>query len=478
MWWTERVAHWHRRVDVRLGSTLAMIFAPLVAVVLFALYCFVADEMLELATAELDERLTQLEAAMRDPDAAQRDARLELLTEQLRVDSGGYLARGKTGRVLARSPGFVAAEGDPARRQELFAAIRLTDADLLRAARSLPTGVRLEVSIAAGRFVRERSEIAHGFWASLALGVGLVMLASLPATRRALRPLRRATRAVEAVDVERLDARLPHRDTRDDVDRHADAVNRLFDRLELGFDRIQSFSHDVAHELRTPVNRILNVAEIALLEAGASNGHGAELETIRSSAEHVARLIDGLLLLARSEQGCLSLELVHIDVAELCRTLAEMYEPACDDLGIRLELGAIDGAVIADSSLLLRAVGNLIDNALAHTPPGGVLRLSAHRAAGADSPVVLEVWDSGRGIPQADRQRIFGRFVRLDAARGADGSGLGLAIARTVMRAQGGDVELVDSGGLGARFAVRIPAADGDFERRPQRGNRSACGAI
>jgi len=467
MWWTERAGRWHRRVDVRLGVTLAMIFAPLVAVVLFALYCFVADEMLELVSAELDERLTQFEAAMQDPDPAQRAARLALLGEQLRLDDGGYLAEDAANRVLARSPGFDATARDPVRQQGMLAAVRLTDADLLRAARTLPTGVRLEVSITGRRFVRERSEIEHGFWIGLALGVGLVVLASLPATRRALRPLRSVTRAVESVDVERLGARLLHRGTRDDVDRHAEAVNRLFDRLEQGFQRIRSFSHDVAHELRTPVNRILNVAEVALLGPGASDARSADLDTIRGSAEHVARLIDGLLLLARSEEGRLSLEPVPIEVADLCRILAEMYAPACENRGVRLELGPVDGVVVADSSLLLRAVGNLIDNALAHTPSGGTIRLSAHRSPGPGAPITLEVWDSGCGIPPDDRQRIFGRFVRLDAARETQGNGLGLAIARTVMRAQGGDVEILDSDG-GARFAVRIPAANGDRERSPR----------
>ena len=457
---------WLRRVDVRVGMNLAILFAPLVAVVLFVLYLFVADEFLELATFELDERLRQLESVWDESDAGLRNAKLALLGEQLALDDGGFRIADAGGRVLL-------AGGSPPRRtlradtgHDFLRSIRLRADDERRAERTRASGESLEVFVSSSQFVRERDEILHGFWISLALGIGLVALVAIPATRQALSPLRSATRVTESIDADVRGARLPTRGTLDDVDRHAGGVNRLLDQIEIRSARLRSFSQDVAHELRTPIHRILNTTELGLLDREVGAAARAELESIRSAADQMAKLVDGLFLLARGEEDKLALRRVPTDLAELCRALAEIYGPACEEAFVRLELDCRSVIVSADPSLLMRAVGNLIENALSHTPPHGRIQLMTRSVDDRLRAVELEVADSGPGIPREERERIFERFTRLPGSERPEGLGLGLPITRAIVRAHGGEIRMAEDGVevskaradlRGARFIVKLP---------------------
>lgn len=457
---------WLRRVDVRVGVLLAVYFAPLVAVVLFALYGFAASEFLELATFELDERLRQLESVRDEPDVGLRAAKIAFLGDALALDAGGFRIVDATGLVLL-------AGGSPARQtlptdtgNDLLRSIRLRADDELHAARTRPSGETLEVFISSAGLVRERDEVLNGFWISLALGIGLVALVAIPATRRALSPLRSATRVAESIDADVRGARLPTRGTVDDVDRHARVVNRLLDEIEIRSARLRAFSQDVAHELRTPIHRILNTTELGLLDRELSATARAELESIRSAADEMAKVVDGLLLLARGEEDELALRRVPTDLAALCRDLAEIYGPACEEASVRLEIECRPVVVCVDPSLMMRVVGNLIENALAHAPPHGRIQLRIHPIDLRSRTVALEVADSGPGIPAEERDRIFDRFTRLPGDRRPQGLGLGLPIARAIARAHGGELHLTDetleapeirAGLRGARFIVTLP---------------------
>jgi len=342
----------------------------------------------------------------------------------------------------------------------LFDAVWISRSDFLRGSRRLADGGTLDIHIGSAGFVEERDEILYGFWIALALGVVLVGAVTVPATHRALAPLRRATWIAEAIGPEELGRRLPDRGAGDDVDRHSEAVNRLLDRIEAGFTRIRTFSQDVAHELRTPVNRILNVSEVALLGPDAARSDRSELQSIHDSAGHMARIIENLLLLARSDDGRLELPGESIDIPTLCRTLREIYTPVCEDRGIAFEFSpGRERTVIGDSALLLRAIANLIDNALGQTPRGGCIRITAGDDEAAPGWLQIEVSDTGPGIRPEDRERIFDRFVSLRDARHDSGTGLGLAITRALARAHGGDAVLGMSNGAGSCFVIRLPVA-------------------
>jgi two-component system, OmpR family, heavy metal sensor histidine kinase CusS len=455
MRWIEPLRRALRRVDVRLVGTLLVLYAPLVAGVLFVLYGFAADELLELVDSDTEMRLAEVAHALETTPAAERHAELARLADLTARGEGAALAlRDSAQRLVPESSR--AAGSAPVRSAERswLDAVRLGGDTWLRYTRRLPSGEQLELTVPLRTFVHERDELERGFWISLALGLALVALASPLASRRALAPLRSATRATERVDLARLDARLPVRGTRDDVDRHAAAVNHVLDRLEAGFARISAFSHDAAHELRTPVNRILNGAELALLDAKDDDPSRAALEMIRGSAEQLARLIDGLLLLARGSEGTLP-ETSPLGLRELCDTLREIYGPVCEERSVSLAFEPADATVRGDRTLLLRAIANLLDNALRHTPAGGTIGVAA---SFQDGTVTIRVTDTGPGIAEEDRERVFGRFVRLEAGRTGLGAGLGLPIARMIARAHGGDLVAEPAPTGGARFALRLPA--------------------
>jgi two-component system heavy metal sensor histidine kinase CusS len=318
---------------------------------------------------------------------------------------------------------------------------------------SLPDGRRLQGCVLLAGFVHERREQLFQLGVSFLAGLFGVLAVSVYATRRALAPLRDATGSIESVDERHLEARIPTRGTGDVVDRHAEALNRVLARLEGSFARMSDFGADVAHELRTPVNRILNLTDVALLrgEPGAAE---KSLDAIREAAEQMRRLIEDMLLLARGDEGRLAPKREPLDPDAVLDELADLYRPSCEEEGIALERAPHAGAIVhADRPLLERAVSNLLDNALRHTPRGGAIRIGVEPMP--DAALAITVSDSGAGIPPAERERIFDRFVQLDTARGG-GAGLGLPIARMIARTLGGDLVASASPLGGARFELQL----------------------
>jgi len=305
-----------------------------------------------------------------------------------------------------------------------------------------------EAALPLAHFVTERNELVSlaalvtvaGTIASIGFGVF--------AARRALGPVREMASAVRAIEPSRLAARVPDRGTGDDVDALAASINAVLARLEWSHGRLESFSADAAHELRSPINRVLNASELALLDpSGAS--HGAALASIRETAEEMTQLVNQLLLLASGEEGRLHPVRERVELGATLASLVELYAPLAESLGKSLELAASAGAWDCDRRLVERALANLIENALLHSEAGAKVRIAV-----ADG--TIGVLDSGPGIPAADRERAFERFVRLDAARHGRGSGLGLPIARMIARLHGGELWIETSPLGGAAFWMRI----------------------
>jgi two-component system heavy metal sensor histidine kinase CusS len=449
MSWPERIERSLARVDVRLALVVGGSAAALMATLLAALLAFAVLEALEEKEAELrrDSEVVAAELVARAPDAAvpREDA--------IRV-------RDAAGRISGSRGSW---PGPDARAVEvtLWRALTASGSDYLRRELMLPDGTTLEVVLPLRHFVRERGELFR--WGAWILGASLVATIGFGAVaaRRSLAPLREATAAVRAIDARHLAARIPLRDTGDDVDALATAINEVLERMEWAFERLSGFSADVAHELRTPVNRLLNRAEVALLDARGASAALDALVSVRDTAEDMRRLIDQLLLLGQGEEGRLPLRLEEADLCELAAGIVDLYTPLAETAGQAIEL-AIEGTdpvcVRADTALVQRALGNLLENALRHTPRGGTIRVSV----GDTSALVrLAVDDSGPGIAPPDRERVFQRFTRLDPARAPGGTGLGLAIARMIARLHGGDLvaDVSPLGGASLRLVLaREPA--------------------
>ncbi len=240
----------------------------------------------------------------------------------------------------------------------------------------------------------------------------------------------------------------------------ASTFNQMLDRLEESFERISRFSADIAHDLRTPVNNIRGEAEVALARARNAGEYRDVLESCLEEAVRLSDLIGDLLFLARAESPLTHLRRERVDVGELLGGVREYYEASAADGGISLTSTAAGEPVMAelDRTLLQRAVGNLLSNAIAHTPPGGTVVLGTQ----ADfSTIRIEVSDTGVGIPAEALPRVFDRFFRVDSSRSqaSGGTGLGLAIVQSIAQLHGGKVEISSQPGQGTRVTLRMPAA-------------------
>ncbi|KQX71555.1 HAMP domain-containing sensor histidine kinase [Streptomyces sp. Root1310] len=288
-----------------------------------------------------------------------------------------------------------------------------------------------------------------GFPLLLAVVAGVTWLV----TRRALRPVEGIRREMAAITAAAdLTRRVPEPDTHDEVARLARTTNETLAALESSVERQRRFVADASHELRSPIASLRTQLEVGVAHPGLLDVPGAVEDTVR-----LQRLAADLLLLARLDAGEGPVSGARVDPAALAREEAA----GRPDVTVSVEPGepapgAVAGEVAGSRGQLGRVLANLLDNAQRHAR--SAVTVTVRRAGGQ---VVVEVADDGDGVPEADRERIFERFVRLDEARGRDdgGAGLGLAIARDVAVRHGGTLTVGETPTGGALFELRLPIA-------------------
>ncbi|MGC4042698.1 MAG: HAMP domain-containing sensor histidine kinase [Armatimonas sp.] len=274
-------------------------------------------------------------------------------------------------------------------------------------------------------------------------------------TNRALRPIKEATEAAGRISASDLSKRLPVTG-KDEFARLAQTLNRMLERLELDFVRQQQFIADASHELRTPLTVIKANTSLALADPELTIDERETLTEIDGAADRTTRIVQDLLLLARSDAGQLNLEKEPIALGplfeELAREAPKLRENTADVVVQLAEPITIE----ADPHHLRRLLTNLVDNALRHTPSVGQVTLSAIDKGGH---VVLSVEDTGEGIPLEHLPQIGERFYRADAsrARTMGGTGLGLAIARSIVESHGGNLHIHSVLGEGTRVDIDLP---------------------
>jgi two-component system heavy metal sensor histidine kinase CusS len=239
----------------------------------------------------------------------------------------------------------------------------------------------------------------------------------------------------------------------------AGTFNEMLERLEESFERISRFTADIAHDLRTPVNNIRGEAEVALARSRTADEYRDVLESSLEEAVRLSDLIGDLLFLARAESPSDELRREDVNIGELLTTVRDYYEASATGAGISLVMNDGAGPLNAelDRALMLRAVSNLVSNAIAHTPHGGTVTLDATAESDA---IRIEVSDTGAGIPVEALPRVFDRFFRVDPSRSksSGNSGMGLAIVQSIMTLHGGRVEITSQFGCGTRVTLCMPA--------------------
>jgi two-component system heavy metal sensor histidine kinase CusS len=298
----------------------------------------------------------------------------------------------------------------------------------------------------------------HRFWLILLGTLAIFPLVGYQIARRGIRPVREMGATARHISSTNLHERIHPEGYPSELASLAATFNKMLDGLEESFERISRFSADIAHDLRTPVNNIRGEAEVALARARTVDEYREVLGSCLEEAVRLSDLIGDLLFLARAESPLAHLHRENVNVGELLSGIREYYEAPAADRGVSLSTMVPNEPVIAqlDRTLLQRAVGNLVSNALAHTPPGKcvVLGTSIEPAA-----VRIEVSDAGVGIPPEALSRVFDRFFRVDESRSqaSGGTGLGLAIVQSIMLLHGGNVEIASKVGQGTQVTLRVP---------------------
>lgn len=273
--------------------------------------------------------------------------------------------------------------------------------------------------------------------------------------RRALAPVDEIERAARTIGAGPRGRRLPGTGTHDELDRLAETLNAMLDRLERAAQRNLAFAGDVAHEVRTPLAVIRARVEEALGAAPSPS-----LEHALAAVERLEGMVRSLLVLARMEEvGVGTAAPAPFDVGDVAAEVVAFFAPAAEARGMDLRLErAAPAPVLGDRVALARAAANLVDNALAYAPERTPVEVRVDAGGGW---AALTVADRGPGVTEDLRPRLFDRFARgsLAAAVRPDGAGLGLPLVRSVARAHGGEAEHHDREGGGSVFAIRLPLA-------------------
>lgn len=287
-----------------------------------------------------------------------------------------------------------------------------------------------------------------------ALGGGYLLAARL------LSPVGGMAERARAITAERLSERLPVANPDDEFGRLATVFNETLARLQNSFDQLRRFTADASHELRTPLTALRSVGEVALQQARDAASYRDVIGSMLEEVDRLSRLVDSLLFLTRADAGAIKPARERVNLGDLTRATVELLRVLAEEKHQTLRVDAEDGvAVLADPGLLRQGLMNLIDNAIKYTAEQGQVRIRVARSPAGQA--TIEVMDTGPGIPEAARERLFERFFRLDAARSRDhgGAGLGLAIARWAIEANEGRVELRSQEGAGTSFTIVLPAA-------------------
>ena len=329
---------------------------------------------------------------------------------------------------------------------------------------ALPGGLLLLV----GRDMHEIDRACRRIRLALVWSVGLTLilavagaLAMSRGTMRRIDAINRASREIMDGDLAR---RIPTRGTRDDFDQLAEQLNAMLDRIQELMDGIRRVTDDIAHDLKTPLTRLRTRLEELRDGGGLGRASAESMEAAIGESDRLLATFAALLRIARVESRSTGEGLTSMDLGVLARDAVELYEPYAQEHGREAvfvgEATAL--TVTGDRDLLFQAVSNLVDNALRHGEGRVVVEAGAAPAPGGGGRRGrIVVRDEGPGVPEADRERVFRRFVRLEASRNTAGNGLGLALVEAVAALYGGTVELGENEasrrGPGLRATLYLP---------------------
>jgi signal transduction histidine kinase len=430
----------------RLAALYCLVFAASMTGVLFFVYWTTADFVERQTEATLDAEVTGLAEQYAQQGLS---GLVQIVAARSAGDRGDgmlYLVTNPDGRPLAGNISGVPA-GVPSRAGPIAFSIeiRTKGATETHQARgvlfAIPGGYRLlvgrDISDAAAFRNRVRTTL---LWSGLVmLCVGL--LGGTLMSRNMLRRVEQVNRTAERVIAGNLSDRVPRRGTGDEFDQLAANLNGMLDQIERLMTAMREVTINIAHDLRTPLARLRARLELTLIGNADAAAQGDAVRAAIDEADRLLATFNALLSIAEAEAGAGRFAGERLDLGEVAGAVAELYEPVAEERGFALQLDSTPGATVrGDRHLLSQALANLIDNALKYG--GGTIAIGVGQR---DGRAAIEVSDRGPGIPEADRDSVFDRFVRLEPSRSTPGNGLGLSLVRAVARRHDASVTLGDN---------------------------------
>ncbi|WP_456847376.1 ATP-binding protein [Cellulomonas sp. P5_C6] len=463
---TGRSRRWFRRVQVR----TALIATAAVAITLVAgAAALVVAQRAQLVgglTQLADQQVQQLASQVGDdgPDGVDLTQVSSSLGDRalMQVVDGAGQVRASSAAIAGEPPLWDVHPRPGQRVVEQIGRLAFDEAEPYVVVASAAPASDGAMTVIAAQSLETVSRTTDATVALLLAGIPLVLVITGGVTYwmagRALAPVESIRRRVSEVSARDLDEHVPVPASDDEIQRLAETMNLMLDRLARSAASQRQFVADASHELRSPLTTIRATAEVARAHPETLGWYTAS-GVILAEGARLERLVDDLLELARSDERGGERTVEDVDLDDVVAEEASRLRVVTD---LRVELDIRSVRVTGDHAHLVRAVRNLADNAATHASSAVLMRL---RAEGGSA--VLEVSDDGVGIPAAQRERVFDRFFRIDEsrARGTGGTGLGLPIARGIARSAGGDVTVVEPldwegrGPLGARLRLVLPAS-------------------
>lgn len=386
-----------------------------------------------------------------------------------------FVSDGEGRRLAGNLPSLPAGLSDNGEEGGVFEYARRGEGNTVEKRSAVAIAVRFPNQAVAyvGRDIEETEEFARWIKTVFLTAFALLSIAALAAStvvsRLALRRLDSMNKTAQQIMDGDLTQRIPVSGGGDELDDLAASLNEMLDRIEQLMNSLREVSDNIAHDLKTPLNRLRNRAEAALRDSRGDAACRDGLEQTIEEADGLIRTFNALLLIARLEAGAIEKTAETFDLSELARDVGEFYEPVAEEKGLTLQF--VSTGIVrlhANKQLVSQAIVNLIDNAIKYGQRGGKEGTSDGAAGGQDmairistqasqSDAEIKVCDRGPGISSEDRKRVLNRFVRLQQSRTEPGTGLGLSLVAAVARMHHGTIELTDNA-PGLCVALKLPA--------------------